>query len=135
MERLEQVKNWLMGFPLWGEAEPAVDVTGANPGDCALFPLGVEVLQTRQDVLGNQTRRLRQSFLLRRAAMRGEDAAVWLLSFQDWALRNAQNAPVFGGNQQFRCERGRLIAPGQTGSGTYEVRLTAEYDDEENDNV
>ena len=130
MEHLEQLKAWLMAFPLWGETMPGVDITGAAPGDCALFPVGLEVLSTREDVLGNTTTLLRQSFLLRRTANRGEDAAAWLMAFTRWANENGKTAPVFGLHQVLRAEKGRLIAPAQTGLGTYEVRLTMEYEKE-----
>ena len=135
MERLEQVKNWLMGFPLWGEAAPGVDITGAEPGNCGLFPQGVELLQSREDVLGNRITSLRQVFLLRRTALRGDDAAGWLAAFQGCVAKNAATAPQFGLRQRFRAEKGRLIAAAPTGVGTYEVRLTAEYEHEENYNV
>jgi hypothetical protein len=127
MEQLEQLKNWLMGFPLWGESPPAVDITGAAPGDCGLFPLGMEVLEHREDVQGNALTRLRQEFLLRRSANRGEDAAAWLLAFQQWAQENAATAPVFGDRQRLFAQKGRLRNPAQTGLGTYEVTLTIEY--------
>ena len=130
MEHLEQLKAWLMGFPRWGEKMPAVDMTGAEPGDTALFPTGQEVLERREDVLGNTVQRLRQTFVLRRTAPRGEDAARWLISFTGWVTENAHTAPVFGAKQQLRCERGRLASPGSTGLGTYEVKLTVEYEKE-----
>ena len=131
MEQLQQLKAWLMGFPLWGAADLAVDCTGAAPGDCGLFPQGVEVVSSREDVLGNRYRRLRQTYLLRRAAVRGEDAAGWLMAFSRWAAEHAAAAPQLGNAQQLRAEKGRLLSAQQTGMGIYEVRLTLEYDSEE----
>ena len=128
MDYLEQLKTWLMGFPLWGETPPGVDITGEKPGDCALFPVGLEVVSTREDVLGNTTAFLRQSFLLRRTAARGEDAAEWLMAFTRWANENGKTAPQLGLRQRLWAQKGRLIAPAQTGLGTYEVRLTMEYE-------
>lgn len=130
MEHLEQLKAWLMSFPLWGDMPLTVDMTGAEPGDASLFPLGLEVLESRENLLGGKSARLRQSFLLRRTAARGEDAAAWLLAFQLWVQKNAHTAPVFGRRQAFRAEKGRLISAVQTGLGTYEVRLTIEYEKE-----
>ena len=131
MEVLENLKAWLMGFPEWGDAPLAVDCTGAAPGDCGLFPLGVEVVSSRETISGNRYSRLRQTFLLRRAAPRGEDAAGWLMAFSRWAADNAPAAPTLGGHQQLRAEKGRLLSAQQTGMGIYEVRLTLEYDSEE----
>ena len=129
MEQLEELKNWIMGFPLWGDVVLTVDITGAEPGACGLFPVGMEQLSLRQDVLGQTVRRLRQQFLLRRQAVRGQDAAGWLLEFQKWAAENAHLAPQFGAQQQLRAEKGRLVTAAQTGLGLYEVRLTVEYTD------
>ena len=131
MEHLEELIAWLMTFPQWGDADLTVDITGTAPGDCGLFPLGVEVLESREDVLGRRHSRLRQQFLLRRTGVRGADAAAWLLAFQQWAARHADDAPQFGTRQVLRAEKGRLINAAQTGTGTYEVRLTAEYNEGE----
>lgn len=130
MEQLEALKNWIMTFPRWGNAPLTVDITGAEPGDCALFPVGMEQASIRQDVLGQTVRRLRQQFLLRRSAVRGQDAAGWLLEFQRWVAENAHLAPRFGAQQLLRAEKGRLVTAAQTGLGLYEVRLTVEYTNE-----
>ena len=98
---------------------------------CRSVSQGVEVLSTREDVLGNRHSRLRQTFLLRRAAPRGSDAGSWMLSFSRWAAEHASAAPRLGNHQLLRAEKGRLLSPGQSGVGTYEVRLTLEYDSEE----
>ena len=132
MERLEEMKNWLTTFPLWGEVVLTTDVLSAQPGDCGLFPQGLEVLEVREDVLGGQTLRLRQQFLLRRNALRGMDAAAWLLEFQKWVAQQSLLGlcPVLGENQRFRAEKGRLVRTDTVGTGIYEVRLTAEYTNE-----
>jgi hypothetical protein len=129
MEVLENLKNWLAGFDGWEAA--AVDTLDAVPGSCGLFPLGVEVLKTREDVLGNRHSRLRQTFLLRRSAPRGENAARWVADFSRWAAENAATAPALGDRQQLRAEKGRLLSAQGAGTGIYEVRLTLEYDSEE----
>lgn len=130
MEQLTELKNWLMGFPGWEDNPPAVDCTGAEPGDCALFPIGLEVVSSREDVLGNTVKKLRQTYLLRRTAPRGADSAAWGMEFTRWANENAGTAPVLGAHQQLRCERSRLISPASAALGTYEVRLTFEYEKE-----
>lgn len=131
MEQLEQLTAWIMTFPQWGEAELTVDITGAKPGACGLFPVGIEVRKSREDVLGNRYSRLRQEFLLRRNAVRGFDAAAWLLAFSRWVAKNAAAAPVFGTRQTLRAEKGRLASPAQSGTGFYEIRLIFEYENEE----
>lgn len=131
MEQLEELTVWLKSFPKWEDTDLAVDTTGAQPGACGLFPVGIEVLECREDVLGNRHSRLRQSFLLRRNAVRGMDAAAWLLAFSRWARQNAATAPVFGNRQTLRAEKGRLTNATQTGTGFYEIRLTFEYENEE----
>ena len=127
MEHLEELTVWLKSFPRWGEADLTVDSTGSKPGACGLFPVGIEVLESREDVLGNRKTRLRQSFLLRRNAVRGTDAAAWLLGFARWAEQSAAAAPVFGSRQTLRAEKGRLSNAAQTGTGFYEIKLTFEY--------
>lgn len=131
MEHLEALTAWLQSFPQWGEGSLTVDITGADPGACGLFPVGIEVLESREDVLGNRYSRLRQTFLLRRNAVRGVDAAAWLLAFSQWAAKNTASAPVFGDRQTLRTEKGRLIQASQTGTGFYEIRLIFEYEHEE----
>ncbi len=125
MECLQELKNWLGGFGGWQDAE--VDITGAAPGSCGLFPMGVQVLQSRNDVLGNVTQRLRLKLVLRRTAPRGENAAMWLLQLQQWVAENACTAPRFGQQQTIRAEQGRLEKAAQTGIGTYAVTLTVEF--------
>ena len=131
METLQKLTDWLGGFPLWGDGSLAVDCTGATPGDCGLVPQGVEVISAQEDVLGNRRSRLRQTFLLRRAAPREAAAAGWLMDFSRWVASNAHTAPALGGRQLLRAEKGKLVSAGQTGMGIYEVRLTLEYDSEE----
>lgn len=129
MELLEEMKNWLATFPLFGEVVLTTDVLSAQPGDCGLFPQGSELLQSKEDVLGNRTARMRQLFLLRRNAVRGVDAAAWLLEFQKWVAQQSLQglAPKLGQEQTIRAEKGRLIRTDTAGTGVYEVRLIAEY--------
>lgn len=129
MEHLEALTVWLRSFPQWGKGALTVDSTGCKPGDCGVFPVGIGVLSQREDVLGNRHCRLRQEFLLRRNAVRGTDAAAWLLAFSQWATQNAAAAPVFGDRQTLRTEKGRLSQATQTGTGFYEIRLIFEYEE------
>lgn len=130
MEILEKLRQWLMGFPGWGDAPLAVDTTGSEPGSCGLFPLGQELLERREDVLGGSVCRWRMVFTLRRTAIRGDSG--WLLAFQKWVQsQNEQRlCPVLGdepAREQLRAEGGKLVAPAKAGTACYEVRLTAEF--------
>ena len=127
MEELTELKDWLQGFPMWGGAELEIDTNGAMPGDRGLFPAGQQVVYTKEDVLGNLTWRIRQTYVLRRMAPRGEEAAAWLLKLQQWVQENAHTAPRFGAQQSVRAEKGRLEKAAQAGMGIYAVSLTVEF--------
>lgn len=132
MEILEKLKTWLQTFPQWGEVELLVDDTAAQPISCGLFPIGVEELSRREDLLGNKSVQCRQTFLLRRIAQRQEEAAAWLMAFQAWVSQqaHAKTLPAFGdvpGKEWIRAEKGRLTAVTQTGTATYEIRIICEY--------
>lgn len=132
MEILEKLKAWLRTFPLWGEAELQVDDTGAEPVSCGLFPIGVEELSCKEDLLGNKSVQCRQTFLLRRIAQRQEEATAWLMEFQVWVRQQSREkaAPTFGdvpGKEWIRAEKGRLSAATQAGTATYEIRIVCEY--------
>ncbi|MBO5317057.1 MAG: hypothetical protein J6A74_01280 [Oscillospiraceae bacterium] len=129
MQHVKALGKYLSGFPQWKEGLPAVDTTPAIPEGCGLFPRGVEVLKRQEDVTGGVQLRLRQSFLLRRTALRTETSAGWLLALQNWALENPPREleTVFGTNLQLRLEKGRLIRAEQSGTATYEVAVIIEY--------
>ena len=133
MEQLNKMKDLLMQFPLWGGQPLAVDVRDSRPVGCALLPLGVQVLGRKEDIQGNKTYRLGQSFLLRRAALAGEDAAGWLMELQNWLLgqpvRDLQ--PCFGAGLRLWAEAGHLANSKQPGTGIYEVKIHAQYNKEE----
>lgn len=120
---MERIINWLEGFA--GMGAVCIDTLGPQPGSCGLYPVGLEQLDRREDVLGNRTVRWRQSFLLRRVAARNEDAARWLLDFQNWVANQSELglAPF----ETLRAEKGKLLRSDQTGTATYEVRLTGEF--------
>ena len=133
MEQLNALKAHLLRFPLWGEQPLKVDVREGKPEGCILFPLGLQVLARREDVLGNQVLRLRQSFLLQRAAYAGETAASWLLQLQQWLLQQPVEAltPSFGTDLRLWAEAGRMKNAKQPGTGIYEVKIYAEYEKEQ----
>ena len=122
MDILELLQAWLAERGVLSQ----VDGCGLNAGETGLFPLGMEQVSTREDVLGNRVRRVRYSFLLKKTAVPGVDAAAWLLQMQDLA---AKNPPRLGENQQFWAEKGRLVKHTSTGLGMYELRLLAEREE------
>ena len=132
MEQIVAIKNLLQAFPLWGDQALMVDVKTAAPEACTLFPLGLQVLQQKEDVLGNRTYKLRQGFLLRRVACIGETAADWLMQLQSWLLSQqiSHLEPVFGSSLHLWAQGGHLTGGKQPGTGVYEVKIFAEYEKE-----
>ena len=51
---IEKMKQWLMTCPLW-EGALFVDHHAGRPGSAGLYPVGVEQVERREDVLGNVT--------------------------------------------------------------------------------
>ena len=128
MEQLQALVAWVKGFPLWGDQTLSVDQTPPKPGGCGIFPVGEEEVDRREDVAGNTVCRYRGEYLLRRMAIRGEDAAGWLMTFSRWA-RSAPG-PQMGTNCVVRVSRGRLLTSVNTGIATYEIRISMEYTEE-----
>lgn len=139
MEFLEKVKAWLQTFPLWAQAPLQIDDTGPEPVNCGLFPIGVEELSQKEDLLGNRQIDYRQTFLLRRIAQREEAASGWLMALQQWVQQQnaAGTAPVPGNaaKSRVRAEKGRLSAATQTGTATYEIRIVFDYTEIEKESL
>lgn len=136
MDDLEKLRQWVQTFPQWEEGNLLYcDYTGAVPGNTGLFPLGMEELYRKTDILGNTTARCRYRFSLYRVTTGQEDNAVnaaWLMAFQRWVQsQSAQGlAPAFGdepARERIRAEKGRLKETSQTGTGLYTVELIAEF--------
>lgn len=132
MEQLQKIKDLLLGFPMWGGQPLGVDIRESRPEGCVLLPLGLQVLGRKEDIAGNEIRRLRQSFLLRRAALAGEDAACWLLQLQNWLPQQPvrELEPYFGARLRLWAEAGHLTNSKQPGTGIYEVKIYAQYEEE-----
>ena len=134
MTDLEKVRQWLLSYPKWEEGGVLyVDHTDAVPGNGGLYPLGLEELSCREDLLGNVTVQCRLRFTFYRVTA-GQDQthAQWLLDFQQWVQQQsaAGLAPKFGDErhkERLRAEKGKLSEASQTGTGTYAVTLTAEF--------
>ena len=130
MEQLNAVKTLLCSFPGWGEGTLAVDFSPGKPDQCGLFPMGLQVLYSGADILGNRIYRLRQSFLLRRAFLAGEDGARWMMELQNWLLLQSPHWEQFGRRVKIFGENARLISGKQPGTGIYEVKIHVDYEKE-----
>lgn len=122
MDILEILQTWLQRNGIL----PTVDKCGLKDGQTGLFPLGMEQVSSREDVLGNRWRQMRYIFLLRATAVPGTEAAAAILQLQKQA---ANDPPQLGEKQQFRGEKGRLVKNTSTGLGIYELRLIAEREE------
>ncbi len=135
MQALETLKTWLSAFPQWDGEACYVDYTEGVGGNTGLFPQGMEEVSRREDVLGNLQVRCRLRFRLLRMALRdgdGQKNAQWVMDFENWVQQQsaAGLTPRFGdepASEIMRAEKGKLSGTRQTGSGTYEVILTAEF--------
>jgi len=135
MTDLEKLRQWLVTYPKWDEAQLHIDYTDALPGNLGLYPAGLEEVSRREDVLGGITVKNRYHFALYRVAAKQEDNeanALWLLEFQKWvqSQSTAGLAPHFGDEpkqERLRAEKGKLKEASQTGTGIYVVTLTAEF--------
>ena len=133
MTDLEKLRQWVLSYPEW-EGALYLDHTDAAPGNGGLYPLGLEELSRREDVLGNRQVRCRYRFCLYRVtAGQGDKTgqAQWLLDLQQWIQQQCVtgNAPRFGDvpeQERIRAEKGKLRQVCQTGTGVYEVILTVD---------
>ena len=127
---MEEVKNWLMSFPGWGELALHLDSLPAQPGNAGLFPKGDTLLERKKDLLGGVRCRYARQFLLLITACDCKEP--WLLQLQDWVQRQSALglAPVFGDEPEqeyIRGEKGALKERTAAGSAVYTVTLTAEF--------
>lgn len=134
MTDLEKLLSWLKTYPHW-EGQLYTDHTEAAPVNNGVYPLGLEELERKEDVLGNVTARCRYRFTLQRMVTGQADNtahAQWLLGLQSWVQAQcaARLAPTFGdepAREQIRAEKGRLKDASQTGTAVYTVTITAEF--------
>ena len=126
------IKELLLRFPQWGQQSLQVDEKCPQVHTCQLFPQGMTVLERRENLLGEPTFRLRQSFLLRRVACTGEKAAQWVLQLQNWLLTQPvrELEAVFGPQLRLWATAGKVTGLSQPGTGIYEVKIYAEYQKE-----
>lgn len=136
MDDLEKIKQWLLSYPQWEEGGLLyIDYADAIPGNCGLYPTGLEEVSRKRSITGVLTVKNRYRFALYRVTKgqsHSQEAAQWLMDFQNWVQRQsaAGLAPVFGDDprQEHICaEQGKLQAANMTGTGKYVVMLTAEF--------
>ncbi len=106
----EQILHWLRRQPGWEQtALDHLESTG-------LFPLGLQILQRKGDILGGETRRIRGEYKL---LAQGYDSAPKLPSLE--AL------PIFGEDQVAQLRLGHLTKSGPNGLRRWEITLRIEY--------
>ena len=132
MEQLENMRQWLQAFPLWGQTQIHLDSLPLLPGNAGLYPMGIEVLERKTNLLGTVSLRCRQKFELQKTVCPDQEQAAWLLQLQQWILEQsaAGTAPRFGDvpeGEHIRGEKGRLKEMTAAGTAVYAVTITAEY--------
>ena len=133
MDVLQKLKQWLLCYPRWGEAQIYVDFLDSAPVNAGVYPQGLEELERREDVLGNVTASCRYRFMLYRMVTGQQDNegnAEWLLDFQQWVQQQSilGLTPRFGdvpAREQIRAEKGGLTAGTQI--TTYTATLIADF--------
>ena len=106
----EQILHWLRLQPGWERTVlDHLESTG-------LFPLGLQILQRKGDILGGETRRIRAEYKL---LAQGYDQAPKLPSLE--AL------PIFGEDQQSQLRLGHLTKSGPTGLRRWQITLRIEF--------
>lgn len=132
MEQMEALCQWLKTFLEWEDAALHIDALPAQPENAGVYPVGVEVLERTEDLLGNVRLHCRQRFELLRSVIPGEDNARWMTGFQQWVLQQSALglAPRFGDDpaaEHIRAEKGRLKEITAAGTAVYTVTVTADY--------
>lgn len=132
MEQLEILRQWLRSFPGWGDVPVHIDTLPVQTENAGVYPLGLEVLERKEDLLGNVRLRCRQRFDLYKTVSPGEDHAQWLLELQHWVLEQCAmgQAPRFGdvpSAEHIRAEKGKLKEITAAGTAVYAVTITAEF--------
>ena len=110
----QQILHWLRLQPGWEQT--TLDHLGPDPGDTGLFPLGLQVLQRSQDILGNEKRRCRAEFTLAAIGAEGPPAEPGL-----------ETLPHFGENQTAQLRLGRMVRRDKNGIARWEIKLRVEF--------
>ena len=106
----EQILHWLRLQPGWERTTlDSLESTG-------LFPLGLQILQRKEDILGGERQRIRAEYKL---LAQGYDAPP--------PMPSMQNIPVFGEKQQSQLRLGHLTRTAPDGLHRWEIKLRIEY--------
>lgn len=132
MEYLEELRRWLQTFPQWGDAAIYIDDLAVRPQNAGLYPVGLEILEKKEDLLGNRSMRCRQRFVLYKLSTPGQEASAWLLQLQQWVAEQSALglAPRFGdvpAQEVIRAEKGALKERTAAGTAVYTVTITTEF--------
>ena len=130
MDFLEEVKQWVAAFPGWGEAAIHIDYVSPDPENGALLPTGLQLVDTKEDVLGTRRQRLRCAFSVQRVEHAPKQAdAARLLALQQWVYDScaAGTAPIFGEDTRWKAEKGQLWGSKGAGTAVYSLELTVEF--------
>ena len=130
MHDLEKIRQFLMGFPQWGDQTLTVDYTDGKPGSCGLFFLGREELSRKRDVQGNALVGCRYHFVLHRLTV--EESARWLMDLQAWISRQSAcgAAPQLGclpELEKVTTGDAKLLRRDPNGCLVYQLRLQADF--------
>lgn len=134
MHDLQKIRQFLMGFPQWGDQELTVDYTDGTPGSCGLFFTGREELSRQTDVQGNALVRCRYHFVFHRlTADECTDAAQWLMDLQEWISRQSAcgQIPQLGclpDQENFTTCDAKLLRRDGDGCKVYQLRLQVDFD-------
>ena len=132
MNHCEMLKNWLESYPDW-QMTVAVNFTGNRPGCAGLFPKTSKILWNKEDVAGNGSVHLQDTYSLFPVFIRKENGrreAGIVEAFMKWAHTQSLMGKLPGlGDAQvsLRAEGGQLRDTPQPGIARYELTLIAEY--------
>lgn len=134
MHDLQKIRQFLMGFPQWGDQPLTVDFTDGRPGSCGLFFMGREELSRQTDVQGNALVRSRYHFVLHRlTADENAACAQWLMDLQAWISRQSScgRTPGIGclpDREKVTTSDARLLRREENGCRVYQLRLQVDFD-------
>ena len=135
MTELKQLLSWLKTYPGWAEEIIHTDYMDGTAGCVAIYPKGVEILSSQEDLLGNAAVKYRCRYILRRQVAgpeSNEKNAQWMMDFQQWVQQQNEMGltPRFGDvhiAESIQAEKGALKERSGNGLAVYEVTLTAQY--------
>lgn len=135
---LAKLRNWIKTFPGFDILSAfRVDYTDQIPSNGGVFPAGLVEISRKADIVGNVTVTNQLNFGLYYVFPRapGDDVgaqvnADWIADFQLWVQEQdiCGLAPAFGRHQRIKAENGALYAADDSGTATYMVQLSVQYE-------